>query len=452
MDASRGAPAVEDGPFDMVTTPWRRRAPRGEATSGSAKATSGGAKTTIVNAKATGHMSVSDTAVEEEAEACPACRGEHKKHTCHRSPAERREKLAALRARQAGEEEEEAEAAAAKEATKKGTSDDDDDDSEAGRVGPSTTMGEFVRAARRAARMKRRHTELKRNGVLDTLHDAAASEREAAMEAAAAAYESGADGSRCFWVHPPQVLPDGGGGVGGTSVGGAAARSPGRARFARRQRRAFDKDADGAEPSSAELVDDGPRMLWVMLDGQQSEEEAEAEAAALVEAEAAAEVEAARERELAKYSKWLPRPLTVRGQIMRALRVGIYDREGICAFFTELPSETLAAVHGSSIVTSISSDKPGGSAASPGSSGKTSLRAAVVTSLGKEKVMKVPLFEQACNPPLPWPSVAFHGLPWPSMFHGLPWPSMFHGFPWPSCPSMAFRGLPRPLLSEASSV
>ena len=60
-------------------------------------------------------------------------------------------------------------------------------------------------------------------------------------------------------------------------------------------------------------------------------------------------------------------------------------------------------MHGSSISTSILSDKPGGEKAAaaverPGGgiylSQKTPLRAAVVTSLGKEKVMKVPLFEQ----------------------------------------------------------
>ena len=60
---------------------------------------------------------------------------------------------------------------------------------------------------------------------------------------------------------------------------------------------------------------------------------------------------------------------------------------------------------------------------------------------------------------LPWPSMAFHGLPRP--FTGLPWPSTafhwpstaFHGLPWPSTdlprpstafhwPSTAFHGLP----------
>jgi len=102
---------------------------------------------------------------------------------------------------------------------------------------------------------------------------------------------------------------------------------------------------------------------WVELDGEQGEEEAEEEVRAELEAEA-------EERRQADFASWLPKPGSIRAAIIEALREGICDRDAICDFVSLQPEVQEAHPN------------------------KSTLRATIVTTLGKEKNSKVPLFEQ----------------------------------------------------------
>ena len=214
---------------------------------------------------------------------------------------------------------------------------------------PAVDLDEYVHAAARAARLKRRHTMLRREGVLDRLrreeevaaeaaHGAATAAAQAALEAAAQAFEVSLPGATVVWVHVPMVID-----VGRSSPAaarGCAARSAGNAKVS--------------------LV----ATEWVEMNGQQSEEEVEMEIAAEVD-QLRAELRAEERATIA--SGAMPKPSTLRHFIFDAMVTGLRDREGIAAYVAARPD-----------VISEASD----------------LRAAVVTVLGKEKNQKAPLFRQ----------------------------------------------------------
>jgi len=60
---------------------------------------------------------------------------------------------------------------------------------------PALTLSQYVHNARRASRLKRKHTHLKRSGALDTLTAQAQAAHAAALEEAACAYEQGLPGA-----------------------------------------------------------------------------------------------------------------------------------------------------------------------------------------------------------------------------------------------------------------
>ena len=196
----------------------------------------------------------------------------------------------------------------------------------------ASTVDEYVANARRAARLKRRHTELRRSGVLPRLAAEAEAVEAAAKEAAAEAYEvAPPEERRVFWMHPPHEIPAG-------------------------------RPADGWRskyPPAREWE-------WVAMDGL----EEPAEAGEKAEAEVKAHVKRSEEEDAqAMIRSWLPKEGSLRGFVIEAMREGISDREGLYAYVR---------------------DQPG----THRSMNRTTLRSSVVTLLGKEKGLKVPLFYQ----------------------------------------------------------
>ena len=153
-----------------------------------------------------------------------------------------------------------------------------------------------------------------------------------------------------MWAHPPMVLPVG--------APAAAANNGGPNRNY------------GLKSGSLLLQHKRHGRQWLTLDPSAWVDEAQGEEEAEAEAEAELEAEAEEKRRL-DYVSWLPKPGSVRAWILDALKNGHYHRDAIYKHVSLQPG--MLEEHEEL---------------------KSTLRSTVVTSLGKEKNARVPLFEQ----------------------------------------------------------
>ena len=181
---------------------------------------------------------------------------------------------------------------------------------------PAVTVEEFLHNVRRAARLKRKHTELKQAGVVAQLEAHLREAEEAASEEAAHAFEQSLPGATVTWAHPPELIP----------VGGPSAK--------------------GRQPAGG--------WHWVAMDGQHDDDELDAEIAAQV-------THLVGEKQRHERASWLPKEGSLRSHALEALKLGIRERDDIYTYISELPgviwSADLKTTLRSSIVTMLGKEK-----------------------------------------------------------------------------------------------